>query len=414
MRPNHRTLLRTLIGGSALLLAACGQSDPGNAPNDVLVAATTELGVVTQGVDLLGRDGGYSGEHNGRTVWVFGDTQARTDTGDVRWLSNSAATSPVVGDANGPEQIDSLRDSAGQPAPLLAYTEPEQQYINAHSGPDCESPCGARWALWPGALVRDEARGRSLLFYQRVHAAPGEFNFYGVGRSLAVWPDGATTPQRVQAEASEQFPTLLWPADESGPGAAAMVEDGYIYAFACFRDDIDWPCQLARSRLNEATDRSAWRFADTNGQWGSNRQGTDTLFLGNDIMSLAFNTYLGRYIVVYSQPLSRTIVMRSAPALTGPWSKEFVVAAALPSTNGNGAVYDAIMHPQYSDNNGQSVLVTYTRQPASGPRELRALRVELERTGLPAGRTQSSGPGTSSTRGTTSLAATMPPLETAQ
>ncbi len=64
-------------------------------------------------------------------------------------------------------------------------------------GEDCkEKPCGARYVVWPGNMLFDEANNRVLVFYNLIYAEPGDFNFEGIGSSIAVWNDPDERPVR--------------------------------------------------------------------------------------------------------------------------------------------------------------------------------------------------------------------------
>src|SRR5262249_28511562 len=140
-------------------------------------------------------------------------------------------------------------DSAGAPAYFIAPTVDEAAYNAAHYGNSCtEAPCGARWAAWPGPPLWDATQGRTLVFYGLVHAAPGDFNFSGVGQGLAVWPDFASWPQRPEVSPGAEHPTLLFGQGEPPWGTAALIEGDQLYAFACETDSsgLSPPCSLAR------------------------------------------------------------------------------------------------------------------------------------------------------------------------
>jgi hypothetical protein len=55
---------------------------------------------------------------------------------------------------------------------ILTLTAAEQAFNNVHQGNPCQQqPCGARWALWPGAIVADTARNRADFLSTRLRAA---------------------------------------------------------------------------------------------------------------------------------------------------------------------------------------------------------------------------------------------------
>jgi hypothetical protein len=153
-----------------------------------------------------------------------------------------------------------------------------------------------------------------------------------------------------------------------------------LYSFACHRDGLDRPCRLARAPLANALDAAQWEYASGDNRWTKTPSDAVALFFGADILSVTFNDYLDRYIVVYSEPTSSIIQLRSASSLTGPWSVATKVTAALASQNTNGWVYDGLTHPQYNEQDGRIIYLTYTRDLGSPlfARELRLVRVSVE------------------------------------
>jgi hypothetical protein len=299
------------------LLSGCfAVGDPGTGEPAAKVVETEDLGPVDQGDNLKGRDGGYSGIWNDQLVWVFGDSVTqRANSDGQNWFSNSWSASNDFNASDGLDQLQLGTDTTNEVTELLPYTAAEQAFNDSHSGVDCLSPCGARYALWPGLVIADPKRDRSIVFYQKVYAEPGEFNFSNVGYSLA---------------------------------------------------------------LDNLLDPSAWSYAYSGDQWTANPNDADDLFLGAEIMALGFNKFLDRYIVVYSEPLGGPIVMRTASTLTGEWSKPVVLVYPEASENTNGWVYDGLMHPDLAEQDGRVIYVTYTRDVAA-EREMRLVRVTLAR-----------------------------------
>ena len=54
---------------------------------------------------------------------------------------------------------------------ILPETAAEQAFNQAHNVNNCQAtPCGARWALWPGVIVVHPADNSALIFYMLVSA----------------------------------------------------------------------------------------------------------------------------------------------------------------------------------------------------------------------------------------------------
>ncbi|WP_437898499.1 DUF4185 domain-containing protein [Sorangium sp. So ce124] len=338
-----------------LVLAACG-GEPGPG-----VESAEEIGVVEKGAWIEGRDGGDSAVVWGKSVWVYGDTVlTQADEAGTNWHHNSFDISDDLDASDGIGGFSSPADSVGAPGYFIAPTADEQAFNDAHAGDDCaEAPCGARWAVWPGAPVFDAARDRALIPYGLIYAEPGDFNFRGVGQSFAIWEGLDEAPERPIVDASAEHPDLLFGEGEPGWGAALVAHGDDLYTFAC-DGSLSKPCRLARVPLETPVDRGAFRYFDGDG-WSDDAGDAAELFDGAPIMSVSYCEHLGAWLAVYAPPFDHRIVARTAPDLTGPWSDESTLYTA-PEEH---APYDAVHHVEYEEDGGRVQYITYSR-PTSG------------------------------------------------
>jgi hypothetical protein len=354
---DHDVMLRraALFASSVAALGCSGCGTP-------TFGATAEpLGVLPQASSVQGRDGGGSGLAFGHSVWTYGDTVLQNaDAAGVTWHQNSWSFTEdrvVRGNIGG---FTERTDSAGAPTYFVAPTPDEAAYNTAHYGDSCaQKPCGARWAAWPGPPLWDAARGRALAFYGLVHAAPGDFNFYGVGQGIAVWNDFASPPERPEVSPGAEHPTLLFGQGEPAWGEGALLEGAELYSLACDTDagGLSPPCWLARVPAASALDRSAWTF--WNGKaWSTSMSDRAAVFTGAPTVTLEHNAYLGAYTALYAEPMSTHVVLRTAPAITGPWSDAKLLFEA---DKPEGGAYDAASHPEYEEQNGKVLYVTFSR-----------------------------------------------------
>jgi hypothetical protein len=192
-------LFRLAVSAFAFALSACappGLVAPPSGPPGLTVVAATDLGAIPTDPDILGRDGGYSALFDGDSVWLYGDTfLARPNAGDFTLISDSWSYTADLNAANGITGFQQPTDAAGAPTMILPETATEQSFNSAHNANNCQAqPCGARWALWPMSITVDPATDRALIFYQVVSAQPGNFNFQGIGESVATWQSLASQP----------------------------------------------------------------------------------------------------------------------------------------------------------------------------------------------------------------------------
>lgn len=367
-----------LLALAPLLLvgSACAESRPAEAR----VVGARELGVLEQAATIQGRDGGESALAWGRSIWVFGDTVLNApDAAGSSWHHNSWSYTADLDAGDGIGSFVERPDAAGAPAYLLPPTADEQAFNDAHAGDPCaETPCGARWAVWPTALVFDEPRDRVLVFYDLIYAEPGEMNFRGVGSGVATWDAFDEEPVRPVVAPGTAHPTLLFGEDEPGYGTAAVLDGDDLYVFGCRQDGFDFPCTVARVPAAAVLDRAAWRSWD-GAAWSTSLHAARPVLRGAPIVGVFFNRHLERWCAVHSAPLDNDVVLHTAPALAGPWSDPLRLFTADRRTD-EGWVYDALPHAEYSEQDGRVLYVTHSRPTGVGwfGAELALVRVELE------------------------------------
>lgn len=353
-------------------LGACGESE---AP--AVVVATRDLGPLEQAPVIQARDGGYSALVFGESVWVYGDSiMARAGDDGSGWRNNTWSRTTDVAAADGVTGFREHTDGAGVPRELLPQTADEAAFNRAHSGDDCQDPCGARWALWPGPLVWDAARGRALLVYGKIYGEPGEWNFHGVGIGIATWSGLDADPVRPIARPGAEHPTLLWGADEPNFGSAAVVDGDDLYLFGCHGGDKR--CRLARAPLARATEREAWRYYAGDDGWSDDIDHAVGLFRAMDMTTVHYNAHLGAWLALYSPPFENRVMMRTAPQLTGPWSAPMLAFETLaPTDDPDHAAYSGLGHAELAGAGGRYEYVSYYRGTEPWFGEIRLVEIDF-------------------------------------
>jgi len=351
------------------LLLAC------HAP-ELQVEFVTELGPIEQSSMIRGRDGGYSGRVFDHSVWLYGDSILAMENEDgSSWCNNTASWTL---DLDASDNIEGFTDWVGArlvPVELLPQTDDEAAFNAAHSGEHClEEPCGARWALWPGAIVDDPERDRALVFYNLIYGETGEWNFESVGSGIATWDGLDQQPQRPVVDPDHDQPTLHWHDPLTAFGAAALVQDDELYAFAC-EGGWDKPCLLGRVALADAMDPAAWRYWNGD-DYGAALDDAAAVFDAHTMLSVHYNAALERYLAVYNRPMDDRVYLRTAMEIEGPWSDDEAVFMANPSYNGDAA-YGAMAHPELDRDDGAFIYVSYFRSPAEWEGEIQLVEIEL-------------------------------------
>jgi len=356
---------------AALAALGCAGNDA-----DVRVGSVKSLGVMPTPMGIVGRDGGVSGRFQGRSVWVYGDS-VTTDAGTYpnTWRNNTMSWTDDLDASDGIDPLEQPCDETGAPREFFPRTE-EEEAFNAehldHGDGTCDAtdgePCGARIAIWGSGPVQDVERGRALLTYGKVHAAPGEFNFSIVGTSLAVWTDFDQGPVRPLVDGTLEDPRLLFSPTE-GEFAIPAAHDGFLYLFSCSGSGAAaHTCRLARAELEHVLERSAWRFRGANvGDWVETADRAAPLFEGSPNMTVHFNEQVGRWLALYIS--WGKIVLRTAPEPGGPWSDELEVFEP-PEDN----ALHALAHPEFQEQRGKVEYVSYLAE-----NHFHLLRVELSR-----------------------------------
>ena len=225
-----------------------------------------------------------------------------------------------------------------------------------------------------------------MIFYQLVYAVPGNFNFQGIGNSVAIWSSFQNQPQRptFNPPIVDGHPDLMFNQNQPSFGATALIADGTVYAYGCglHTFGLDKGCRLGRVDPGKVQDIAAWTYYAGDGLWSSRMDDAISVFSGDDILSVAWNGYLKKYVAIYSTPFSQDVMLRTALRPEGPWSDERKLFTAEQPASGN--VYDAHAHPEYDRNGGQTIYVTYSRATAQlFTSEVRLVQVTLQARNAP-------------------------------
>lgn len=346
------------------------------------VKSVRDLGTVDTNSVIAKRDCGYSANYQGRSVWIFGDTFLEINNENNRsMLCNSWSVTYDIDAGDKLHGMSEKVDDVGAPVEFFPLTDAEHLYNEKHKGDNCaEEPCNAHWAIWPGAIVVDEKKDWAYIFYRKVHVERGSFNFYHVGHSMAVWKNYDDPVHRPVFDLVEEYPTLFFSEGENGFGSAAFVERDVLYVYGCELEEgsLAKPCRLARVPIASILERSAWEFYQPQGDWSPDVSSAAVIFNSNEMMTVFYVPYIERYVAVYSEPMTTHVMIRTATSPEGPWSRPGVLFAALEPEDDVGWIYDAMAHPEFSEDDGRVIYVTYSRHIKPNNSEMRLLAIELE------------------------------------
>jgi hypothetical protein len=329
---------------------------------DASPSGALELGVQTRPTSIFFRDGAASGLVAGKPYWLFHDTRSAPSAPTPFDLPSTAA----IGVVGNPLLVIDDVDAEGAPRPLLALRPEEAQFPVGDAGMGFS-------LLWPNTVVDDGKD--ALVFYIRVSVLP-DLRFEYVGAGVARAGYGNTTATR--------DPEFLFESSKGEPTfhAGGIVDaGGYLYLYGCSLGVTQaYPCRLARAPRGSWTVRSAYRFYDGAG-WNTDVSRAKAVLEGPlGEVTVSYNAYLRRYLAVYTPGEPNTAVFRVAERLEGPWSEATPLFQQQPPLGGGflNFSYGAKEHPEFAEDCGRTIVVTYPRNLGGGQNELRVARVTFE------------------------------------
>jgi len=361
---------RARVVAALLLLGAfaCASPTPSERAESRCLPAFADAG------GWLGADAAWSiarpegDEARRSTLWLFGDTfVGRPDAPDrvgARFIHNSIGWSRCT--TAGRFEIDYAwgRDDAGQATAALPPSERAD-------------------FVWPFGGFFDE--GSLYLIAVEVEAVapsgPLALPFRLIGSELLRIREPARAPERWSVERRRLT------SDRLGfPGAALIVQDGWLYLFAFRQDAPDRvPRFLTRlpldaARAFEAGLADAIETLDESGRWIRGFHPDRARLLMDDSateMSVGWHPEAGLYRAVYSHPVvpegdptpPGALKVRTAPHLEGPWSAPVVVhePVELDGRTPGVACYAGKAHPRFA--RAHEIVLTYVCNVAPLPGE---------------------------------------------
>lgn len=379
--PLHHTIVGdrlVLHGNPRELRSALGAylSGGGVLDESILWRRRETTGLVTQPVeipcfesaawreadDLFRGDGYWMGADVASTVdlggdrilWLFGDT----------WIDPSGA-----GTRQGARMVsNSVAIQTGRSPVTASITF---HWGRAEDGvPDALFPDRGGESLWFGNGVRLE--DRLLLFFSRVlRGTGGGLGFESVGWTALMVenPDAEPGHWRVR--------TLATPPNPLGVlvGFAGVVRlDEYVYALGSQDPVKSHPIFAARWSVEDARKgdllHPEWWAGERLGWVPDSSSAPRHPLIGNgqSELSIHVDEATGRFLAVHTQGFGPAdVVMRAAPALTGPWSSPRLVYRPPEYYRPNVMIYAGKAHPELT---GADLVLTYATNTFKGTEHL--------------------------------------------
>lgn len=330
----------------------------------VSLGEVREVGTVSSPASITLRIPGQIGWIGGKLTWLF---------------PKSARKDGVVGADAAPNQPNAAFVSRDNPTTLEEDLDPDgvpRRFLTAYDE-------NAMAELWPTALLHvpppaDQENATGLAI---VRIAYDLFNYdVAVGR---VSRDTTTAQEPL---------TPLFSGSDGRFSTGGFCGNEYGYLFACQQDSnvadpndpLRHPCKVARAPVGELDRRDSYRVFDPAQQsWVADLSAGGPVIYGPyGTLSLSYNNYLGRYLVVHSRWFSNDVVVQSAPMPTGPWRQEFIFTLPTPSA---GVVQSAMEQPALlgQDECAKTIWISYLSPtaedmafPTAG--DIKLIRVELQ------------------------------------
>lgn len=272
---------------------------------------------------VMGTDLGAMWDNgSGQILMAFGDTFGKGHVGGGQfgedWRSNTLARSSDRNLADGMHFDDMVVDRPGHAKELLASKKIDHDEIT----------------VIPNSGVSVGSR-QYLHYFSQNHWGPWNTNDGGIAYS----DDNGETWTKSDVRWENSAPR--W--DRCFQIGSLLRHDGYVYLFGTGSGRF-YDIRLARVPEGKVLDMAAWRYWN-GATW--TRQESDAIPVvaaPSGELSVLYNAYLDRWVMMYLDEYRAAIVMREARSLTGPWSGQRVVVRG--GTGGEyPGLYAPFMHP---------------------------------------------------------------------
>jgi hypothetical protein len=322
---------------------------------------------------LIGQDGGQSIDLDDRTLFVFSDTllAARTVSrpqhqvppvfrGDVGnqgvFLANCAGTAASKNLREAWGSIDYYLDPMGFPREILSPTMQERaQEIR----------------FWPEHGVY--LNGCVYLYYLGVQTVDPTsiWGFRNVGSGLARFDPATGECERLLVRGGWRMWRPL--GVDMHFGVQVVRDDDYCYVFGSVRHGLFSQAILARVRPDHIAELDAYTYLkSTEPEWSESLDEACDLGPCAGDFSVSRNAYLGRYLMLYVNPYEKTLTVRTAERIWGPYSQPHAIVT-VPHAGTTELVYLAFEHAGFTTDGGKTVFVSYC-QPHFTNNSLLALK----------------------------------------
>jgi hypothetical protein len=322
----------------SLAIAACGgkvaPEESATTENSATCRRSATAGAEVASVRMLGEfpkipgvrtfSGGSSTRIGGDVLWTFAEAVLENDPS--RTVSSFAGVAGI----DEPLQPSVIHDGDA-PRELVPLTDEERAFNITHKN--------ERIVIWPSGAIA--VAGFPITFWTKFLVRPGFLDFEQMESGFAhVSPTTRSAVDRV----------TLFHGTAPAFGIGPLVHDGLVYSWAC----VEGGCVLGRAPIAELADPSAWRVRSGD-SWSTDLASGTQLFTGPPgSLSMSFNKFLGKFLVVHSEAFTNRVVMRTADQPEGPWSQPVLAFETEQPDQ-----YAGQEQPALASECGETILITY-------------------------------------------------------
>jgi hypothetical protein len=257
-------------------------------------------------------------------------------------LANSAALTGETQVRSALASLEYFLDGDGLPREIVPATERERYQ---------------RLRFWPEHGV---AIGSVVYFYYLGVQTVDEdstwgFRNAGIGVAMLDWRSGECQRMRLAGD------WRLWTGvgEDFHFGVQVMPAGGYLYVFGATRHGLQNSAMLARVRPELIAEPAAYEFlSDTAPAWTPDIRRACPLGPASSEYSVSYNPHLRSYAMTYVDGYHKTLVLRTAAALWGPYSDP-VTLARVPHEPTSELIYLGFEHPHFAEAGGRRIYVSY-------------------------------------------------------
>lgn len=298
----------------------------------------------------LGGDAAYSIPlHDGRSVWIFGDTL----TGNERYVEGKEPR--MVRNSIGVSRCD--KDGF-----KIDYVIRQDDKSSLKDFFPARLPKTWYWPL-DGFEAKGELWVTLLCLRATPEGTPG-FGFETCGSDLAQVSHLERDPQKWEVKVHPLVPD----GAKAYPSATTVVEGKYVYLFALYETGTR-PMIASRIPLAGLTAPAKnLEYLAQDGKWKKGfvpAKAKHVMETGNSEMTIRYHAGLKKWLAVMNHPtmFSDKIILRRADSLTGPWKQEEEIYT-IPELQKTSPIYDPDTfcyagkeHPEFRTDG--TILITY-------------------------------------------------------